>query len=279
MLRVLACSERLVEKVMGPPQRGFVHSAFASAANLGFSNGFLLSLNTSPALQNTPVNKSKHTPLLPNGLLLSAHAGEWPFTVLRAGMPVVVGAGWLTIEALSCSLDCSVCPHWHPHVEHPELLDIALIGENARQVSALCQSARPQQADALCAHMDNETLPEVAAKLCGRGPGLTPSGDDFLAGWMAVGWLLYGPQPSFLASCLRVNEIASQRTHRLSQCWLAYAAAGDVAHPIRELLSTMTRRDPASLANATQNVLSLGATSGYDLLQGILHGIEQFPHF
>lgn len=218
-------------------------------------------------------------PLMPNGLLLSAHAGEWPFTALRAGMPVVLGAGWLVLEASSCSLDCTTCPRWNPHIERPEPLEIERIKENARQLSTLCQRDRLLQADTLCVYAKGETLPELAAKLCGRGPGLTPSGDDFLAGWMAVGWLLYGPQPIFLASCQSVNEIASQRTHALSQCWLAYAAAGDVAHPIGELLSALIGHDHALLLSAAQNVLALGATSGYDLLQGILHGIEQFPHF
>ncbi|HEX7735197.1 MAG TPA: hypothetical protein VF458_10040, partial [Ktedonobacteraceae bacterium] len=50
MIKVLACSERVIEQVMGPPQRGLVHSAFSSAANLLFPPDFLLSLNYFPLL-------------------------------------------------------------------------------------------------------------------------------------------------------------------------------------------------------------------------------------
>src|SRR5258707_5499136 len=125
MIKALVCSERIVEKVMGPPLRGFVHSSFASAANLIFADGFWLSLNSFP--HPTPNNNyyikkemlsenagcagifAQHLffyvdkdflSLMPNGLLLSANAGEWPFVELRAGMAVVLGAGWLVIEAI-----------------------------------------------------------------------------------------------------------------------------------------------------------------------------------
>lgn len=116
----------------------------------------------------------------------------------------------------------------------------------------------------------------LAERLCGRGPGLTPSGDDFLAGWMAAGWLLYGPEPQFLANCQLINEIASRRTHELSQCWLAYAAAGDLALPVGELLRALTTRDTPRIERAAAHVFALGATSGYDLAQGVLYGLEHF---
>ena len=267
-ISVLACSERILEQVMGPPQRGLVHSAFTSAANLGFANGFLLSLNASPSLA-----------LMPNGLLLEANEGAFPFTALKAGMPVVLGTGWLALEAIACSLDCTCCPRWNPRIEHPESLNMALLRDNACQIALLCQSRRPLPLGELPVYGEGEMLEALAETLCGRGPGLTPSGDDFLAGCMAVGWLLYGPQPAFLASCQCVNEIARRRTHELSQCWLAYAAAGDVASPIGTLLSALTSQDQEGLERATTHVLALGASSGYDLLQGILYGIKHFPMF
>ena len=110
----------------------------------------------------------------------------------------------------------------------------------------------------------------LASYLCGRGIGLTPSGDDILAGWMAAGWLLYGPQPDFLAACQHIVEIARQQTHILSSCWLALAAEGNFAEPVVELLHAMTRADDTRLEDSIKAVLAMGATSGYDLIQGIL---------
>lgn len=301
-MKVLACSERVVEKVMGPPQRGLVHSAFSGAANLIFANDFLLSLNSLP--RSTPNNyyaaaempgtstgaarvRPQHPfggdelslPLMPNGLLLSARTEAWPFSALKAGMPVVLGVGWLAIEAISCSLDCTSCPRWNPRIERPALPDIAQIRASACWLTQFCQHYRPAKSDGTLIYEAGETILALAARVCGRGRGLTPSGDDFLAGWLAVGWLLYGPQPAFLASCQRINEIARLSTHALSQCWLAYAAAGDVARPIGELLAALTDPNRDRLERASENVLVLGATSGYDLLQGILYGIERFPLF
>lgn len=298
MVKTLACSERIVETVMGPPQRGLVHSAFAGAANLLCANDFLLSLNSfslpdtcstaqasleistgrsSLHLQQNFIDNEQFLPLMPNGLLLSARPRTWPFNALQAGMPVIIGAGWLVIEAISCSLDCGNCPRWNPRIEHPQALDLELVRSNARWLVQFCQSHRPAKGEEKVEHKDDETILALAARICGRGPGLTPSGDDFLAGWMAVGWLFYGPQAHFLAQCQGITEIARQSTHALSQCWLASAAVGDVARPINTFLAALTSPDRARLERSTRHVLALGATSGYDLLQGILYGIEQFP--
>lgn len=67
--------------------------------------------------------------------------------------------------------------------------------------------------------------------------------------------------------------VARQQTHLLSQCWLGYAAQGCVALPVRALLEAMTGNDERQLAAAAQVVASMGATSGYDLMHGIVMGI------
>lgn len=103
---------------------------------------------------------------------------------------------------------------------------------------------------------------------------MTPTGDDILAGWMAVGWLLYGPNPIFRTACQQIMEVAKQQTHLLSQCWLGYAAQGDVAEPIVLLLEALTRDDEMQLDTAAKAVLAMGATSGHDVLQGMVLGLE-----
>ena len=110
----------------------------------------------------------------------------------------------------------------------------------------------------------------MARALCGHGIGLTPTGDDMLAGWMAIGWLLNGPQPEFLAACQQIVAIAREQTHLLSQCWLEWAANGYVAEPVGTLLLALTQEDEQQLVQSTRAVLAMGATSGYDLIQGIL---------
>jgi Protein of unknown function (DUF2877) len=102
----------------------------------------------------------------------------------------------------------------------------------------------------------------AATALLGLGPGLTPSGDDCLVGWLAGLWvggvagrdLLAATAPALLAA-------ARERTGALGRAFLAAAAVGQAAEPVRDFVMTPS---PAHLAG----LLALGATSGGDLLAG-----------
>jgi hypothetical protein len=309
-MKVIACSTGILVQGMGPPLRGFVHSVFASAANLLFPDGFVLSLNALPHFAFSPKNNEQacrhndisrlhscfiHSgreaavvaleeevhqgvtlPLMPNGLLLSAYAGEFPFTALRVGMPAILGAGWLSLEAIACSLDFVTCPRWDPHIVRSSQLNEQCIKANGHRLRQLCQRAELRGIPELEA-MREASILVLAEELSGRGPGLTPGGDDFLAGWMAAGWLLYGPQADFLKLCQDICAIARRRTHVLSQSWLTHAAVGEVAQPIRELLAALNTADQRWLEYAARGLLAMGASSGFDVLQGILYSIEQYP--
>jgi hypothetical protein len=178
-------------------------------------------------------------------------------------MPVLLGAQCLHIEAISCSLDLSLCPSWNPHIKHPPNLNQETLTRNAQCLAEYKSNWLP--------NLHNfSTILSLACYLCGRGPGLTPTGDDILAGWMAAGWLLHGPTLNFLETCQQIVSIAKQQTHLLSQCWLQHAAQGNVAEPIGTLLTAMTQNDADQLEHAARSVLSMGATSGHDIIQGML---------
>lgn len=271
-VRASAYSACIAAAATGTPQRGSVHSVFAAAANILFPGDFVLSLNASAA------------PRMPNGLHLSVPAGAFPFSALRPGMPALLGASRLHIEALACSLDLSTCPQWNPHIAHPSTLNLHTLKENHARLHRIWE--KHATSPGLPGDMGWQDIPELARALCGRGVGLTPAGDDMLAGWMAVGWLLYGPEPAFLTACEQIMAVALRQTHLLSRCWLGYAAQGNVALPIVRLLEALARErglenvesteNDAQLEPTAQAVLALGATSGYDVISGILLGLEQF---
>jgi Protein of unknown function (DUF2877) len=251
---------------MGTAQHGLVHSVFTAAANILFPNNLLLSLNTASSAR------------MPNGIALSVPAGTPRFSALRPGMPVLFGAQRLTIDAINCSLDLSHCPTWNPHIEHPEKLNSNVVKKNAEWLGKyilIWPSSYWYPSDGGCQGVRRfPSILHMAQHLCGSGIGLTPAGDDMLAGWMAIGWLLYGPEPGFLAACQQIVEVAKQQTHLLSQCWLGYAAEGNVAEPIGRLLDAMIRDDEAQLAACAKAVLAMGATSGRDVIQGILLSLQ-----
>ena len=260
-LRILSYSDCLAAPVIGAALRGIVQSVFRAAANITFPSDFVLALN------------ALDTPRVPNGLQLSAPAGTFPFSALQVGMPVLFGAQRLHIEALPLSLDLTYCERWNPYITRPAQLNLAIVEKNGAW---------------LLHYLDADIVPSfpsvqvMAQTLCGRGPGLTPSGDDMLAGWMAANWLLHGPHPRLLAACQQILAVAEHQTHLLSQCWLRYAAQGYVAEPIGRLLMALTYdhdtgASEEELIRAMQTVLALGATSGRDILQGILLGLEGMP--
>ena len=274
LLKATSYSTCIAAAVMGAPRRGIIHSAFDAAANIVFPGDFVLSLNAASFSQHS--GGDLPLPRMPNGLQLTAPAGTFPFIALRVGMPVLFGAQRLQIEAIACSLDLSLCSQWDPHIEHPTVLDMEIVRKNRERLAGYVsvrvrlgweEGLMPVRA------WDFSYWPkvrELAQSLCGRGIGLTPSGDDMLVGWMAAGWLLYGPMPGFLNACQQIVEVAKRQTHLLSRCWLGYAAEGNVAQPICALLDTLTRDDERQLSIAAEAVLAMGATSGRDVIQGIL---------
>jgi hypothetical protein len=117
---------------------------------------------------------------------------------------------------------------------------------------------------------DPTTAADVAARVAGLGPGLTPSGDDLLAGalamhaWAEAAGLIAGGGPLRLA----IWEAAAPRTTRLGSQLLGAAVTGEVATPLAALLTSLFRRVgtfPPDLAP----LLAVGETSGADLLAGV----------
>ncbi len=119
-------------------------------------------------------------------------------------------------------------------------------------------------------------LATAVSKLAGLGPGLTPSGDDVLGGFAAV-MVLLSPALS-IDGCERVwvaeliAQVAGPRTTLISRVLLDYAAKGEVAEQVGDLLLTLARplNEHAAVWQAAERMLAFGATSGADTLLGIL---------
>lgn len=113
-----------------------------------------------------------------------------------------------------------------------------------------------------------EAIARAAAALAGWGPGLTPSGDDFLAGVMLALWAT-GDQLSLSATlCSLLYEAAAPRTTRLSRAFLAAARDGLADERWHMLLRALVVGDPEPVAQAARAILAFGATSGLDMLTG-----------
>ena len=115
---------------------------------------------------------------------------------------------------------------------------------------------------------------EAAGRLAGLGPGLTPSGDDVLAGAMLALTLVRSPQPPRLREV--ILRAAAERTTRVSGAYLQAASrgeAGEAWHALRDALAPQTA-GPGALDSAARRVMAFGETSGADMLAGFVLGLR-----
>ena len=107
-------------------------------------------------------------------------------------------------------------------------------------------------------------LGDAVAGLVGRGPGLTPTGDDALAGALLVAFAL--GTGTALADAVRARLGA---TTAVSAALLDAAADGYAARDVVTLVDAAVGNDPRAVARALPAVLALGHTSGADLVAGV----------
>ena len=119
-------------------------------------------------------------------------------------------------------------------------------------------------------------LQSAICNLCGLGPGLTPAGDDWLAGWLLAQHLVARPARSRrpVRSRHRSSPPIAPRPSRVPS-WRAQPRG----RPIRigTCCSHALAEDPMTnlpIYQSTDAILSHGATSGAAMLAGFFAGIE-----
>jgi Protein of unknown function (DUF2877) len=133
--------------------------------------------------------------------------------------------------------------------------------------SALTAAPYREPACHAVARLRDGDLGGAVATLAGLGPGLTPAGDDALAGMLLALRAIEGPgaEPRLGAAV----AVAVARTTRLSLALLRCAAAGQALAPVHQLLGAAARGDRAAALAAATAVAEVGATSGADFCYGL----------
>lgn len=136
---------------------------------------------------------------------------------------------------------------------------------------------------------------EKAVSVCGLGIGLTPSGDDFIAGLFLVltcwEYALKGDESEAeSAKSLNTAVNAEQlnpygavqkcrlKTNLLSARMIENAAMGRARQSELELIQAFTEKNWRKIKNAAHRVLAFGSSSGTDTALGILTGLEIVSH-
>jgi hypothetical protein len=280
-----------------------VESAFAEAVNLVTPHGAALAL-VSRRAGNGPLNAVVSHPqalaLLSKDDTVRGD-GEWLHLSLRDG-----AQGW--------RLALAKATEWNPHPDYsrlarwPQVVAINLdwlrthlplaapqaslaatragLTQGAfgsRPAVALVQTRAGALTEGLVRGYRQGNLTHITAfagRLAGLGPGLTPAGDDWLAGWLvglrAAAALANADPPLTIEAVGRaVVGSARTRTSRLSLALLQAAADGAVAEPWHALLAALPDADPTPLRLGAAEIMRHGATSGSDMLAGFLAAFEE----
>lgn len=149
---------------------------------------------------------------------------------------------------------------WHPW--------LSAEGAGSRKTSALiCQLAGQRAPHSDCAHLFQ--------RLLGAGPGLTPSGDDFILGYLAACFGLAGAEaaPVLAMTGQQLIPLLPRLTTRVSAHYLSCAFAGEFSEDVIDLISAFdTAATLQHIDRAARRLCQCGHSSGLDCAFGILAG-------
>ena len=115
-------------------------------------------------------------------------------------------------------------------------------------------------------------LPHLLRQIVGYGPGLTPSGDDFLVGLLWAHTLC----PFLPGGCLEAIHQAvfcRPATTLTAENYYRYALAGRFSQPMVQLGAALRQGQWDDADRALEALLGLGHTSGQDLWLGAYAGL------
>lgn len=254
----------LVDLVVGPDRRGIVRAAFPDAAYVEVAG-----------TDRVVAVVARDGLVLPNAAVVADLRSDGPLADEDA--EVVVGSGAITIGDLRVRVDRWEDPR--PVLSLPDDL-----GDRIESFAADVPAADDDLAlrtDALAAAVaaaDAEGALAAAGELIGRGGGLTPAGDDVLAGVVSAGRAVARAAGAETTDTWfhdlggEVAALAVGRTTALSATLLWHAARGEVAVPARRVLRAVTGASP--LQPAVGALLRVGHSSGRDLAEGMVIGLR-----
>ena len=236
------------------PRRGVVHGVFAGAVNLYFGEAWWTLLATDRPDQPSGIRLAPDTPQLPT---------------VRTGDPVEVRAGHL--RAGDAVVDCRTATRWVPGAwpatapGFPDRLRQLELAALPRAWAGAAAMARE-----VCEALDDDAaLDDAGRRVIGRGPGLTPSGDDVLVGLLTALGIRHRAARKRLARALAP---ALSTTTSLSGHLIEEAALGLPGRALHELIAALL--SGTQLAKAIERALAIGATSGADAAVGLVAGFR-----
>jgi hypothetical protein len=163
-------------------------------------------------------------------------------------------------------------PRVRPVVADPRRLGAALTALTELVADPLDAAGRAAAGPLVQALATGAPVRSAVARLLGRGPGLTPTGDDVLAAALVT---LTAFAPRAAASlAVPVTQAAPAATTAVSAALLRHAARGECIPQLADLVDAIVDgRDAGGLARAAGALLVVGHCSGAGMVHGVILGL------
>ena len=210
---------------------------------------------------------------LPNGVQIGVESTEQPFAKIPHGSRARIGNGRIMFDAVAVE----AARWWDPRPALAPVSPADLLGACRHLPSEVPGIEGATLRIGLEARSAGGIL-HAARALLGSGPGLTPEGDDYLAGAIAatrlLGDALGFERPLALIAGVSVPlaDLAEARTTTFSAALIRCALRGQVAEPAGALLRALTGR--GDVAGSHLALIRVGHTSGPALAAGIALGAQ-----
>jgi hypothetical protein len=269
-----AASNAIAELVIGPAAPGRLIGTYPVAAYIETAYG-VVAVVTPEAVR------------LPNAIVVTAaglaRVGRAAGDRLGGSTQVVVGDGGIRVG----DVRLTISRWWDPVPRVGAIDGVAFASRLARmrELLPVWPDAADPAADVLVAGRDRlrralvtgQGVAEAVRELVGLGPGLTPAGDDVIAGTIA-GLAVFGGAHAATAgggaaaeTVDRLAEAAAEfadRTTVLAADLTRLAARGAGAEPVAGLCHALS--GDRAIEPAVQRLVEIGHTSGRDLAEGLL---------
>ncbi len=186
------------------------------------------------------------------------------------------------VQSTVVTVDLDPAPVWQP----PDAAAVVDLPAAADRLARLVDA--PHRQHDLAPHIERLTraiaggtpadVDAALRALIGRGPGLTPSGDDVVTGLLAAAQRT--GNRSIVERLAPTVDALQHRTTIVSGHQLAAACRGTFAEPVLALVDALVAADPADApalarcAAALRALHGVGATTGTDTVAGVAAGIE-----
>jgi len=262
-----------LEKETGP-ERLRVHSVFKHAINLQDANSGKLYTLVSRAILPAPAT------IRLSCRKMSELAFDKDTVLVCARDRLLWNRAEITLENVSfwqCEL-----PVYRPFRHHTviDMID-RLLADNgsAAPSGAIIQAVEHTLSQRYEAFLqgwrqgDERAMQDSVRRCIGCGVGLTPSGDDMLIGLLAVLALPQNPNYHIFTLLAQQLEDSAGQTTDVSRAALLHARDGRFNQALTACLQMFFLEDKIVLRNSLKTLLSLGATSGMDMLKGMKTGL------